>query len=46
MTVESHGGMILTEEIKELEEKLVPVPPCPPQIPYEFTRERTLASAV
>jgi hypothetical protein len=32
MSVESHGGMILTGETDELGEKLVPVPLCPPQI--------------
>jgi hypothetical protein len=29
-----------------LEEKLVPVPLCPPQIPHGLTRDRTRASAV
>jgi hypothetical protein len=31
---------------KELEEKPVPVPLCPPQIPHGLTRDRTRASAV
>jgi hypothetical protein len=31
----AHGGMILTGKTKELREKPVPVPLCPPQIPLE-----------
>jgi hypothetical protein len=34
MSVDSHGGMILTGEAEELEEKPVAVPLCTPQIPY------------
>jgi hypothetical protein len=37
MSVESHGGMILTGEIKELGERPVPLPLCPPQIPHGLT---------
>jgi hypothetical protein len=35
--MKSHGGMILTGETKELGEKPVVVPPCPPQIPHGLT---------
>jgi hypothetical protein len=45
MSLESDGGMILTGETEELEEKLVPVPLCPPQISHGLTRTRTRASA-
>jgi hypothetical protein len=34
MSMESHGGMILTGEPEELGEKTVPVPLCPPQIRF------------
>jgi hypothetical protein len=36
--MDSHGGMILTEETKELGEEPVPLPLCPPQIPHGLTR--------
>jgi hypothetical protein len=32
---EAHSGMILTGKTKELGEKPVPVPLCPPQIPLD-----------
>jgi hypothetical protein len=35
-----------TEKIEATEEKPVPVPLCPPQIPHGLTRDRTRASAV
>jgi hypothetical protein len=45
--LESDGGMIYWhDKTEELGEKPVPVPLCPPQIPYGLTRARTLASAV
>jgi hypothetical protein len=46
MTMENHGGMILTGENKDLEEKTVPVPLSPTQIQHRLTRARTRASAV
>jgi hypothetical protein len=46
MSMESHGGMILTGKTEELGEKPVPVPLCPPQIQHGPTRARTRASAV
>jgi len=46
MSMESHGGMILTGETQELGEKPVPVPLRPPQIPHRLIRVRTRASAV
>jgi hypothetical protein len=33
-------------QIEELRDKLVPMPPCPPQIPHGLTRARTWASDV
>jgi hypothetical protein len=38
MSMESHGGMILTEETEELGEKPVPLPLCPLQVPRGLTR--------
>jgi len=46
MSLESDGGMILTGETEELGEKPVPVPLCPPQIPYGLTRAWTRVFAV
>jgi hypothetical protein len=46
MRVENQGGKILTGKAKELGEEPVPVPLCPPQIPYEFTGAQTLAFAI
>jgi hypothetical protein len=34
MRVEGYGGPILTQKTKELGEKPVPVPFCPPKIPH------------
>jgi hypothetical protein len=45
ISMERHGGMILTGEIEELGQKPVPVPLCS-QIPHGLTRARTLASAM
>jgi hypothetical protein len=38
--------MKLTGENRQLGEKPVPVPLCPPQISHRLTRDRTRASAV
>jgi hypothetical protein len=38
--------MKLTVENRQLGEKPVPVPLCPPQIPHGLTRDRTRASTV
>jgi hypothetical protein len=38
--------MKLTGENRQLGEKPVPVPHCPPQTPHRLTRDRTRASAV
>jgi hypothetical protein len=47
MSLESNGGMIYWQgKTEELGEKPVPVPFCPPQIPYGLTRARTRASVV
>jgi hypothetical protein len=46
MNIENHGGMILTGEIKELGEKPVLVPLCPPKIPNGLTWAQTRASTV
>jgi hypothetical protein len=47
MSLESDGGMIYWQgKTKELGEKPVPVPLCPPKIPHGSTRARTRASAV
>jgi hypothetical protein len=46
MSMENHGGMILTAKIEERGETFVPVPLCPPQIPHELSRLRTRVSAV
>jgi hypothetical protein len=45
MSVESHGGMILAGETKELWGKPVPMPLHPPQIPHGLIYARTLAFA-
>jgi hypothetical protein len=37
MSMESHGGMIMTRETEEPGYKPVPVPLCPPQIPHGLT---------
>jgi hypothetical protein len=46
MSMESHGGMILTKETKKRGEKPVPVPLCPSQILRGLTRVRTCPFAV
>jgi hypothetical protein len=46
MSMESHSGMILTEETEELEEKPLPILFYPPQIQHGQTQARTRASAV
>jgi hypothetical protein len=38
LSVESHGGIILTEENRRTRRKLVPEPLCPPQIPHGLAR--------
>jgi hypothetical protein len=45
LSMESHGGMVLTGETEELGEP-VPVPLCPPQIPHGLKRARIRTSAV
>jgi hypothetical protein len=45
MSIESHGGNILTGVKKNSDEKPVQVPVCPPQILHGLTWARTLASA-
>jgi hypothetical protein len=46
MSMEKHGGIILTGEAKELREKPAPVPLFPPQIAHSVTRAWTRASTV
>jgi hypothetical protein len=46
MSMEKHGGIILTGEAKELRGKPVPVPLFPPQIAHSVTRAWTRASTV
>jgi hypothetical protein len=46
MIMASHGGMTLTGETKELGEKPVPVPLCPPQILHGLTWARIRYYAV
>jgi hypothetical protein len=46
MSMENHGGMILTGKSEELEEKPVPVPRCSPQIPRGLTGTRSRSSTV
>jgi hypothetical protein len=46
MSMESHGGMMLTEEAEELGEGPFPMPLCSPLIERGLTRLRTRASAV
>jgi hypothetical protein len=38
MSMESHGGMLLTGETEEFKEKPVPVPLCPPQMEHGLTQ--------
>jgi hypothetical protein len=45
-TMESHGGMILTGENEDLEEKTVPVPLSPTQIQHRLTQARNRVSMV
>jgi len=40
------GGMILTGNLEVFGEKSVPMPFCPPHMPYGLTWDRTLASIV
>jgi hypothetical protein len=46
MSMESHGGIILTVKTEELGESPVPVPLCPPEVQNGLIRARTRASAV
>jgi hypothetical protein len=46
MSMESHGGKILTGETEVLGEEPDPLPLCPPQITHGLTRARTLSSAM
>jgi hypothetical protein len=46
MSAKSHGGMILTGKTEELGEKPVPVPLCPPQIPYGLTRASVMINII
>jgi hypothetical protein len=46
LSLKSHGGMILTGENRNLGEKSVPLPLCPPQIARGLTRGRTRTSVV
>jgi hypothetical protein len=46
MSIESHGGIMLTGETKEHGENPVPLELCPPQISHEMNREQTRVSDV
>jgi hypothetical protein len=46
MSMESHGGMLLTGKTDELGVKPVPVQHCPPPIPHGLIRVRTRASSL
>jgi hypothetical protein len=46
MSMESQVGILTGKNQKKLGEKPVPVPLCPPQIPYRLTQARTWAWAI